>query len=324
MNIRDAKLRGIRAAAEAHDELGILDLIRSGLEQVDVYEAINLLGIPVVCRPLEGLLGVYISSPNPGIIVTTNRRPAIQRFTAAHELGHFWLKHSNSFDGEEAFSQARQGVANVPLQEVEAEAFASEFILPKLLLFKTMIRQGWSKSDLRKPDIVYQLSLRVGVSYEATCRSLLECNYINQVTATQLLVIPPKNSKLNILSDLPPVNAWADAFRVTSADNLTQIIACEDDTVMLELPEHSSSGFRWSSIPVTENLKVIADVISVDPLRLIGGISTRKIYLRGKSRVHIQLKERREWEISGEPLKTFELNINFNEKEIGIPRSVRV
>lgn len=46
MNIRAAKLRGVQAAAEVHEELGLRDRFRE-FEQIDVFAAINDLGIPV-------------------------------------------------------------------------------------------------------------------------------------------------------------------------------------------------------------------------------------------------------------------------------------
>lgn len=322
MNIRDAKLRGVRAAAEAHERLGILDQVRAGLEQIDIFSAIDALGVPVICRPLDGLLGAYFTKPTQGIMVTTKRRLAIQRFTAAHELGHYWLKHEESLDDEETLSLARQGVAKIPLQEIEAESFASEFLLPKLLIFKTMSRQKWDKSALKNPSTVYQLSLRLGVSYEATWRALLECTFINSETASHLRSVTPKASKIDVLKDYQSSNAWADAFHVTTSDNHSHLNANQEDTVVLELPEHYSSGYRWSTIK-NEDTQVISDELIHRHGNQIGGIATRKIYLTGKSLAHIHLEETRPWQANGEPLKTFEISIDFSGQEIGLPRSVK-
>lgn len=323
MSIRDAKLCGVRAAAEAHERLGILDQVRSGIEQIDVFSAIDALGVPVICRPLDGLLGAYFTNPTQGIMVTTNRRLAIQRFTAAHELGHYWLKHNESLDDEGTLSLARQGIANIPLQEIEAESFASEFLLPKLLIFKTMGRHRWDKSDLKNPTVIYQLSLRLGVSYEATWRALLECNFINIDTANHLNNVPPKESKRDVLKDYQSSNPWSDAFHVTTSDNHSHLNANQEDTVVLELPEHYSSGYRWSTIESDEDTKVISDQLVHRYGSQIGGVATRKIYLTGRSLAHISLEEKRPWQTNGAPLKTFSISIDFNGKEVGLPRSVK-
>lgn len=322
MNIRVAKLRGVQAAAEVHEKLGLRDRFRE-LEQIDVFAAINDLGIPVMCRPLEGLLGAYFTKPTPGILVTTNRKLAIQRFTAAHELGHFWMKHSDALDSEESITKARQGVAGVPLQEIEAEAFASEFLLPKPLIYYTMARHKWKKADLINPTITYQLSLRLGVSYEATWRALLECNFIDLNTANHLKGIAPKESKIDVLKEYRLADPWADAFLLTQVDNSSHINASKEDAVVIELPEHSSSGYRWSDIENDGTTEILSNRVIVRPGNEYGSVSTRKIILRGTSTTHIHLEEKRPWEAGSKPFKTFDLSIDFSGKEVGLPRSVK-
>src|SRR4051812_25263932 len=91
---RDAVLNGTARAAELHAELGLRDKLRRGDRAVNVLETIHRMGLPVLFRPLHGLLGAYVPSANAaGILVTTERNLHIQRFTAAHELGHHVLEH---------------------------------------------------------------------------------------------------------------------------------------------------------------------------------------------------------------------------------------
>ena len=57
---------------------------------------------------------------------------SIQRFTAAHELGHFTQGHRPSLDDESILR--RMPITSQPsddFQEVEADAFASAFMLPR-------------------------------------------------------------------------------------------------------------------------------------------------------------------------------------------------
>jgi len=323
--IRNAKLMGARAAAEVHQKLGIRDKIKEGVEQVDIFYSINELDISILCKPLEGLLGAYFSKPDKGIIVTTNRRLPIQRFTAAHELGHYWLKHEESLDTEKSIKLARQGVTNIPLQEIEAEAFASEFLLPKLLIIKTAKKQGWNHVELKKPNIVYQLSLRTGTSYDATRLALLENNIIDINTARILRDIQPKITKNNILGNERLENPWSDVFLVTSGENGSTIQASPEDTIIIELPEHSNGGYLWSEIGSDEKLELTSDeTIHVDENN-IGSINKRRLSLRGKSntKAKIHIEERRPWEVNKYPLETFEININFEGKEEGLPRAAR-
>jgi Zn-dependent peptidase ImmA (M78 family) len=45
-------------------------------------------------------LGAYLSDPAPGVLITTQGPMSIQRFTAAHELGHFSMRHQPSLDDD--------------------------------------------------------------------------------------------------------------------------------------------------------------------------------------------------------------------------------
>lgn len=321
--IRDAKLKGARAAAEVHAKLGLRNKIKEGLEQVDVFYSIHELDIAMLCKPLDGLLGAYFCSPDKGIIVTTNRRLPIQRFTAAHELGHYWLEHEKSLDSEDSMKLARQGIAGIPIQEIEAEAFASEFLLPKLLMVKTAKKFGWNLDDLKNPEIVYQLSLRVGTSYDATRLALLENKIINLNDARKLKEIPPKTTKRNILKDENLDNPWADVYFVDLQDNGSVIQPSSEDTIIIELPEHSSGGYLWSKVTNDLGVEIINDESIQVAGNNIGSISKRRLSLRGEENTKIHIEESRPWEKNKEPLEIFDIDIRFEEKEEGLPRVAR-
>ena len=325
MNIRNAKLNGIRAAAEVHRRLGLDRKIMEGAEYIDVFEAIKDLEIPTLCRPLKGLLGAYTKAHGGGILVTTQRRLPIQRFTAAHELGHHWLDHADSKDSEQSISLARQGIANVPLQEIEAEAFASEFLLPKSLLFKTAKRMGWGSQDLQNPETVYQFSLRTATSYEATWRALREANYI---TAEQIEILKntaPKSIKEKIWGDYKPDDSWANALCINEKDSGSHIIASPVDTVLVDLKEHSSGGYEWSDITNTDGVQVLSNEVTEpnDNEDKIGSVTHRKVFFKGDGSVKLKMNESRPWEQNDSSATSFEITIDFNGTEEGIPRAAR-
>ncbi|MCW8875648.1 MAG: ImmA/IrrE family metallo-endopeptidase [Kangiellaceae bacterium] len=320
---RNAKLAGARAAAEVHHKLGTIAKIRNGDNQVDVFESINELEIPVLCRPLTGLLGAYVTKPHRGILITTHRRLPIQRYTAAHELGHYWLRHEESFDTEDSVSLARSGISNVAVQEVEAEAFASEFLLPKFLLIKVAQRLGWSKSDLKHPDNVYQLSLRAGVSYEATWRALLENKLISNVAAEIIEANSPKSSKLKIIEPLKLEDPWSDVIALGLEESGSIVHVSPEDTVVIQLPEHSSSGYVWSDLSELDGIVSISSKIENSNSDVFGSVNIRKQLFHGTGRVLIELKENRPWEKVQNPNATFEIDIDFYGKEEGLPRVYR-
>lgn len=321
MSFREARLRGIRAASEAHIKLGLHDLLRHGDQQIDVFGFIASLDIPTLCKSLDGLLGAYMSQPTAGILVTTNRRLPIQRYTAAHELGHFWLNHEKSLDREEDCTGNIQSVINVPEQEIEADAFASEFLLPKVLIVSTAKKLGIKKDDLSKPSVVYQLSLRFGVSYEATWRALQGHDLINSRIAHQLGQISPKEIKRRILGSFVWDDPWADIFDVSPRENKKYIRANgATDIVVISLPQHTIHGYQWELSKRARNIKVLFD----ECLQATGAgnARVRRLYVTGEGISNMILEEINARK-RNEVLNSFELMVDFSGKEQDLPRAMR-
>ena len=88
------------AAGRLHRKLDLRPQLEKEAGSVDVFDAIHALDVPLLLRPLKSLLGAYLREPSPGLLVTTERPMSIQRFTAAHELGHYYLGHEPSLDDE--------------------------------------------------------------------------------------------------------------------------------------------------------------------------------------------------------------------------------
>ncbi|MEW8486788.1 MAG: ImmA/IrrE family metallo-endopeptidase [Candidatus Thiodiazotropha sp.] len=294
-----------------------------GLEFVDVFAVLASLEVFTLCRPLDGILGAYTSADGGGVLVTTKRRLPIQRFTAAHELGHYWLKHEQSIDSEKSIGLARAG-KGVALQEIEAEAFASELLLPRNLLIMQAKRRKWGRKDLEDPDNVYQLSLRTSTSYEATWRALLENRLISPKAAENIGKIEPGKSKARVLQNIQADNSWADAFKLSKVDTGTRVLASPDDTILIELPEHSSSGYLWTDLGRAGlGIQLLGDGSGYESGNCLGAIGSRKLYFRGEGPVTIHMEERRPWQTEGKPIATFDVDIDFSGQELGLPRAMR-
>ena len=177
---RHSVLKGATAAARVHHKLGSQENVERNIGWIDVFGAIAQLDVPLLLRPLDGSLGPYFRVPEPGILVTTKRPLSIQRFTAAHELGHHCLGHEAGLDDEITLRESgASDSARSDLREVEANAFASGFLLPKSLVDRQTNIQGWQVKHLADPIVVYQLSLRMGASFEATWRALRNYDLIS-------------------------------------------------------------------------------------------------------------------------------------------------
>src|SRR5436190_3623209 len=158
MNRREAILSGALAAARVHKQSKTEEELTRTHGPIDVFGAILGQRAVLLFRPLEGLLRACLSRPARGVSITTRRPLSIQRFTGAHELGHVVLHHDSSLDGEEILQ--RPSTLN-STQEIQANSFASDFLIPAWLPKIHGRAQGWNRESLRDPAIVYQLALRM-------------------------------------------------------------------------------------------------------------------------------------------------------------------
>lgn len=276
---REAILRGVGGAAETHAAFRFQEKHGNGLSPIDVFGIIDDLEIPLEFKALKDLLGacVRISSTEVGILITTQRDLHMQRFTAAHELGHFVLEHEGSLDREVRMPGHTQG--RDP-REVEADAFAAEFLMPKWLIKATAKRrQWWAATPLTSPDVVYQLSLRLAASFEATCWGLAAHNFIDRTDADALVGKTLKEVKLRALCGVPLVDPWADVWHLGEGDDGAYLDAGPNDLFILELEEPAAAGFRWEVASAVDlGFPLIQDSSAFDGAE-IGGSSRRRLVL---------------------------------------------
>src|SRR5207244_13569271 len=116
--------------------------------------------LSVLVGELEGHPGGFVHGAVPGLLVTTQRPLSVQRFTGAHELGHSAMGHAASLDDESMLTRSESPSWNYDPQEAAANSFATAFLLPKWLLILQAARHHWTRRDLSRPVVVYQLSLR--------------------------------------------------------------------------------------------------------------------------------------------------------------------
>ncbi len=330
-NYRSAVLAGSMAASRLHRALQTREQIDAHGGNVDVFGAVNSLGIPLLLRPLDGLLGAYLNVPAPGILVTTERRMAVQRFTAAHELGHFRAGHDPSLDDEGILRRAiaQQSEPTPPtghLQEIEADAFAIEFLIPRWLIKWHADQQEWRAADFEKPENTYQLSLRLGASYAATCWTLSRYDWISVVEARRLAELQPRIFKTALLGDYRPPNYRGDVWRLTERDAGFRIEGSRDDHFVLELHEHSGGGYIWNIDQLKESgFAVVRDARDSLEGEGIGGHVVRSVtaYPDEPARGMVTIDERRPW-LPASTLSTFVLDYDLSGPETqGLSRAER-
>jgi Zn-dependent peptidase ImmA (M78 family) len=318
---------GTMAASRLHRTLPQQALIQRSGGSVDVFGAIYAIDLPLLLRPLDGLLGAYIIDPAPGVLITTKRPMAIQRFTAAHELGHFYLKHQPSLDDESILRRMAASTATPEdFQEVEADAFAVGFMMPQWLIAWNCQRQGWTAAELARPGTVYQLSLRMGASYRATCLTLGRYGILSNARVQDLLKTEPKTIKEALLAGYRPSDYRGDVWLLTTRDAGTRIDGSRNDLFVLRLEEHSGGGYLWDIDQLRESgFAIVGDAVEDTDREGIGANVVRRVTGASSSarRGTMTLDERRPWE-EGAPLATLAVEYDFTgPEEVGLSRAER-
>lgn len=305
-------------ASRLHRDLSIQAKAVHGTGQVDVYDAIAKLGVPLMFTKLEGLLGVYLREPSPGILITTQRPQSQQRFTAAHELGHHFLGHSPSLDDKSILRRAPfAGRTGDPIQEVEAEAFAAAFLLPQWLLDWHCEQQGWTDEALHDPARVYQLALRVGTSFLATVWTLHRYKVLAQPAAEAMARVKVKELKQTLLRGYQPAKFDGDVWLVTEHDAGMPVLAGPKDLFVLRLQENSGAGYLWRISSIDgEALAIVDDARAALAPAGIGGPTLRHLTARALSRHagEMHLVEVRPWQPAA-PLNNFVLRYDLSGPE---------
>jgi Zn-dependent peptidase ImmA (M78 family)/predicted secreted protein len=302
MSRRETVLEATAAASRLHQQLNSEEMANDIGGGIDVFGAIARAEVLLFFRPLDGLLGAFMSQPSPGIVVTTNRGLAVQRFTAAHELGHFELEHEVSLDADEILVRHPFGSIRYDDRELGADVFAAEFLMPLWLLESHAVRQGWTAESFNEPAVIYQLALRIGTSYEATCRTLARHQVIDQTTLRKHLSVAPKRIKQELVGKDRMQNWNPDVWVITEHDRGTLIQGGPNDFFLIRLRENSGAGYLWN----VEQLEHSGFVIVSDERRLaakvdqIGGPVERVLIAASQAPVEgqLELEHARPWDRS--------------------------
>ncbi len=326
MNKRETILEASAEAQRLHSSLGSEDLIRERGGGVDVFGAIRSFGVTLHFHPLEKLLGGYFPKPEPGILVTSERSLSIQRFTGAHELGHHVLKHPASLDPIEILTRdPNNRQINYDLNETAADTFAGEFLLPDWVFEAHALRQGWDADSFADPRVVYQLSLRVGASFEATARQMVTKDFIDRTTLNKLLKVQPKLLKQELLNGHALENWRPNVWLLTECDQGTVIQGAPDDVFLFRLKQKSGAGYLWSLDDLEDlGFSVMFDTVDVpDPETSVGGPVERlaAAVVTDETTKNVRLTESQPWNPNSVS-KTLELDFDLVE-ERGISQTER-
>lgn len=310
----------LEATAEAQK------LKKSGLDEsmtkVDLSTVVDSLGVPVVFRPLDNLWGGAITiEDKKGIIIDSNLPKYLQRFTLAHEIGHLVLEHENQVDNSATVNMRVSRQSDRPLEEVTADAFASELLASKEIIGLNAGRNNWNNDDLQKPEYIYQLSIRLGISFEATSWALVDHDVLDQDKAEDFKNndgIVKKNKDKYLPNDVE-WNPHADIWSLSKEEQDALIYADKEDLFIIDLEERASSGYKWGILNQSG-----AEVVFTEQKggEKYGSFTSKKIGFSfpNPGNHSIRFRHGRQW--SDESIE--ELNFSIDTRggeDVGLPRN---
>ncbi|MFC5409129.1 ImmA/IrrE family metallo-endopeptidase [Larkinella bovis] len=148
------------------------DFLPIDVEKVAKKKNIEVLGVDFTI----GVSGVFLHDGEKAQIgYSNNNKPNRQRFTIAHELGHYVLGHQRKgvfVDTPDKYFtilfRDENSSTGEFLQEREANAFAAALLMPKEIILEIM-KNILDYCDFREEenDVVKELAKRFGVSIQA-------------------------------------------------------------------------------------------------------------------------------------------------------------
>jgi Zn-dependent peptidase ImmA (M78 family) len=169
----------IKTARTARQELD-LGLTGPLPDLLTVVEDWATVPVAILVLP-SGIAGAFGRRRDEPFIFLNGNEPLVrQRFTLAHEFGHYKLGHLPVVDKTEAIFGGGQ---TTNLDEIQARYFAGEFLLPRPALESWIERQQLSSIDL---EVVVRLAAAFGVS-AMTARVRLEIS--EQISKNQAGVL---------------------------------------------------------------------------------------------------------------------------------------
>ncbi len=131
----------------------------------------------------DDLSGFLIVKNNRGTIaVNSTHHINRQRFTIAHELGHYFLhanddKNENVFIDKKVFHRGQSASEGTIRMEIEANRFAAELLMPRFMMKEAVAEVG-DDIDLSDDLTILSLANKFNVSEQALTYRLTDLNLI--------------------------------------------------------------------------------------------------------------------------------------------------
>ncbi|XLX42646.1 ImmA/IrrE family metallo-endopeptidase [Ectopseudomonas mendocina] len=278
-------------------------------------------------RPLEKLLGAFLSEVQPGILVNSERPAGLIQMTCAHELGHYYLDHGTTADGQLDYGNSALK------KELEADWFAYSLVAPRWAVANILRRKGWSAADLAHPFVLYQFSLRLGISYTAAAWSLNRLELMDRSVVNEVLQTQPAAIKRSLLNK-PLENAQRDVWLLDDADRDLILEPRLDDQLLIRLKNHTNAGYVWTANDIASEGFVVEPLLDTTPASqrdepfIAGGAQLQDYLVSPKLSVpsdlhHLQLYKRKAWEPADQAIDTFQTAARYEDLSSGLSSAAK-
>jgi len=237
---RVVAMRVAKLAGEVLEKSRSQARVAQGYTRIDPVKIAESEDVDVLVRPLDRLLGAFLREERNGILLNSQRPSGMFHMTCAHELGHFYLGHLSTADEQLDY---RSDASDA---ELEADQFAYSLMAPLWLVVHVMKAQRWGWPSIQDPAIVYQLSLRMGLSYTAMLWSLVRLNRLTSPQARTLAKVTPAELKRALVPKGTVLAPTQDVWHVGPSDKDAILEPRPQDHIVMDLPNHSGSGYLWS------------------------------------------------------------------------------
>jgi Zn-dependent peptidase ImmA (M78 family) len=331
MALSDRLFNASQKAAGVLREGGLDLRLAEGYSRIDPVRLAEAAGVAVMSTPMDKLLGAFLREERAGILINSERPIGMMHMTCAHELGHFFLGHLSTSDEHIDYAASDRS------DEQEANAFAYALMAPRKIVLRTMKAKGWGMSDLFKSHVVYQLSLRMGVSFKAMVWALERLNFLPTKDATRMSLVAPKSLKTEMLPEGVTMASGSDVWLLDGRDKDWIIEPRSTDRFLVNLPNHASAGYLWSAAELASEGYTLSPVL-IDARKqkreqeppLVGGggetqylLSTLETHRAPREAKQIRLQETRPWDSEEKAAAELALRMEFESTENGLSDGTR-
>lgn len=224
--------------------------------RVDVYAIIARRGVWLSFDPYDDVLGIYQRLDDcAGVSINCRRPTNMQRFTAAHELGHHELGHEFSYDDEAAI----EGRVRDP-RESQAQTFAASLLMSEVSVEAGLEILGLDPDRPRlSPMAVYRLGATLGVSYKAMLMQLAVLGKLRWSDLQEYGKSSPIKQRRQLVApfDLPDSRRQVHSFNLEHNSSTVYIGA--EDVLVVELPDPFYGRSTWRLTEASQDGFVVID-----------------------------------------------------------------